>query len=259
MAAAVTASFLTACNTKKVAKKETDISIVEVEPTTSTTGEIVGTVPAETYPDFPISYPEIEKKRTGNVYEAEDALMTEGLVFDDTIPESKNKQTESEEETTQVERKPYSGDGYVTGFKNDGSTYVIFDVDVPSNQHYDISFCIYSDKEVNCRFSVNDKESASFLTKKNSEFILITLYGVFLTKGKTKIELRPLDGDIKLDYMKHPIVNTIWLLLFGWEFFLVQLISGIFCCITIIGIPAGIQAFKFSKLSLAPFGAQVKK
>ena len=202
MAAAVTASFLTACNTKKVAKKETDISIVEVEPTTSTTGEIVGTVPAETYPDFPISYPEIEKKRTGNVYEAEDALMTEGLVFDDTIPESKNKQTESEEETTQVERKPYSGDGYVTGFKNDGSTYVIFDVDVPSNQHYDISFCIYSDKEVNCRFSVNDKESASFLTKKNSEFILITLYGVFLTKGKTKIELRPLDGDIKLDYMK---------------------------------------------------------
>ena len=72
-----------------------------------------------------------------------------------------------------------------------------------------------------------------------------------------KLAFAPFGKKVRLDYMKHPIVNTIWLLLFGWELFLVQLISGLFCCITIVGIPAGIQAFKFSKLSLAPFGAKV--
>ena len=73
------------------------------------------------------------------------------------------------------------------------------------------------------------------------------------------LALAPFGKKVKLDYMKHPIINTLWLVFFGWELFLLQLVSGIICCITIIGIPAGLQAFKFSKLSLAPFGAKVKK
>ena len=35
--------------------------------------------------------------------------------------------------------------------------------------------------------------------------------------------------------------------------------AALLCCITIVGIPVGVQAFKFSKLSLAPFGTKVKK
>ena len=31
-------------------------------------------------------------------------------------------------------------------------------------------------------------------------------------------------------------------------------ISGCVCCITIIGIPVGLQCFKFAKLALCPFG-----
>ena len=197
--AAVTMTALTACNTKKV-QKNSDISISEIEETTTPT-EVVTTIPAETYPDYPISYPEIEKKRTGNVYEAEEALMTEGLVFSDEIPKKKNAEGE-DENPENPDVKPFSGDGYITGFKKDGSTFVIFEVDAPSNQHYDLSFSIASDKIVNCRVSVNEKETATFATKKGDDFTLVTLYGVFLTKGKTKIEFRSLDGDLKLDYLK---------------------------------------------------------
>ena len=74
-----------------------------------------------------------------------------------------------------------------------------------------------------------------------------------------KLSLAPFGKKVKLNYMEHPIINTIWILIFGWEMFLVQLIGGILCCITIVGIPVGLQAFKFSKLSLAPFGAKVKR
>ena len=50
------------------------------------------------------------------------------------------------------------------------------------------------------------------------------------------------------------VFNLIWLVLFGWGIFLAHLIAGALMCITIIGIPFGIQAFKLSTLALWPFG-----
>jgi uncharacterized membrane protein YccF (DUF307 family) len=50
------------------------------------------------------------------------------------------------------------------------------------------------------------------------------------------------------------LFNVIWLVLFGWAIFIAHLISGALLCITIIGIPFGIQAFKLSTLALWPFG-----
>ena len=38
---------------------------------------------------------------------------------------------------------------------------------------------------------------------------------------------------------------------------IVYLIAGAITCITIIGIPFGLQSFKMAKLALLPFGAQV--
>lgn len=51
--------------------------------------------------------------------------------------------------------------------------------------------------------------------------------------------------------------NILWLVLFGWEMFLVHIVAGVVLCITIIGIPFGIQAFKLSVLALWPFGRTV--
>jgi uncharacterized membrane protein YccF (DUF307 family) len=51
--------------------------------------------------------------------------------------------------------------------------------------------------------------------------------------------------------------NVVWLVLFGWAIFLGHLIAGALLCITIIGIPFGIQAFKLSVLALWPFGRSI--
>jgi len=53
------------------------------------------------------------------------------------------------------------------------------------------------------------------------------------------------------------IFNVIWLLLFGWEIFITHIVSGLLLCITIIGIPFGIQSFKLSVFALWPFGRTV--
>lgn len=53
------------------------------------------------------------------------------------------------------------------------------------------------------------------------------------------------------------IFNIIWLIVFGWEFAVTHAIIGLIFCITIIGIPFGLQHFKFAMLGLIPFGARI--
>lgn len=51
--------------------------------------------------------------------------------------------------------------------------------------------------------------------------------------------------------------NIIWLVLGGFFMFLEYVAAGIFLCLTIIGIPMGIQYFKLAGLALWPFGREV--
>ena len=53
------------------------------------------------------------------------------------------------------------------------------------------------------------------------------------------------------------IANVIWIIFFGIPMALENLLFGCIWCITIVGIPFGLQFFKIAKLSLAPFGAKV--
>ena len=53
------------------------------------------------------------------------------------------------------------------------------------------------------------------------------------------------------------IANLFWLIISGIPLALENLILGLICCITIIGIPFGKQFFKIAKLALTPFGASV--
>jgi uncharacterized membrane protein YccF (DUF307 family) len=55
------------------------------------------------------------------------------------------------------------------------------------------------------------------------------------------------------------LLNIIWLILGGFIVALVYLLGGIFWCITIIGIPFGIQCFKLAGLALAPFGREIRE
>ena len=54
------------------------------------------------------------------------------------------------------------------------------------------------------------------------------------------------------------LVNIFWLLFGGLELALGFFAVGCFFCVTLIGIPFGLQYFKFAKLSLMPFGATVR-
>lgn len=54
------------------------------------------------------------------------------------------------------------------------------------------------------------------------------------------------------------IMNIIWLIFLGWELALTHLIIGLILCITVIGIPFGLQHFKFAQLALIPFGARIR-
>lgn len=51
--------------------------------------------------------------------------------------------------------------------------------------------------------------------------------------------------------------NVIWIIFFGIPMALENLLFGCLWCITIVGIPFGLQFFKIAKLSLAPFGARI--
>jgi uncharacterized membrane protein YccF (DUF307 family) len=53
------------------------------------------------------------------------------------------------------------------------------------------------------------------------------------------------------------LFNIIWIIFFGWEFAIAHLTIGLMFCITIIGIPFGLQHFKFAQLGLIPFGARI--
>ena len=174
------ASAFAACDKKN--KMTASVPIVE-ETTAKKNAEPTTAVPVETFPDYPVTYPEIEKKASGNLYEAEKAELKGGAKAATDLPE-------------------FSGDGYVTGFGSEGKASVVFEIDVPSNQHYDLSFNISTDKAVTCRLKLGDEQLTEFRTTDNGKFTYITIYGVFLTKGKQKLEITPENGDMCLDYLK---------------------------------------------------------
>ena len=51
--------------------------------------------------------------------------------------------------------------------------------------------------------------------------------------------------------------NVIWILLCGLVICILEGITGVLFCITICGIPFGLQHFKLAKIALMPFGAVI--
>ena len=52
--------------------------------------------------------------------------------------------------------------------------------------------------------------------------------------------------------------NILWFIIVGLVSFITWLLVGVLWCITIIGIPFGIQCFKIGSFSLFPFGKKVR-
>ncbi len=55
------------------------------------------------------------------------------------------------------------------------------------------------------------------------------------------------------------LLNLLWIVFGGIEMALGNAFMGVLLCVTIIGIPWGKQFFKIAKVSLMPFGAEVRR
>ena len=53
------------------------------------------------------------------------------------------------------------------------------------------------------------------------------------------------------------IANILWLLGSGFAMALDHILTGLLLCLTVVGIPFGLQHFKLARLALFPFGAKI--
>ena len=54
------------------------------------------------------------------------------------------------------------------------------------------------------------------------------------------------------------LMNLLWILLGWWEIAVIHFVFGLILCITIIGIPFGMQHFKMAIASILPFGKEIR-
>lgn len=66
-----------------------------------------------------------------------------------------------------------------------------------------------------------------------------------------EVKMNPTSGCLTIGF------NVLWVICGWWEIALVHAFFGVILCITIIGIPFGIQHFKLAKYSLVPFGCKI--
>lgn len=52
-------------------------------------------------------------------------------------------------------------------------------------------------------------------------------------------------------------MNIIWILCGGIVISILHICFGVLCCMTIVGIPFGLQHFKMTQLALVPFGKKI--
>ena len=55
------------------------------------------------------------------------------------------------------------------------------------------------------------------------------------------------------------VMNLIWILVGCWEVTILHALLGIIFCITIVGIPWGIQHFKMTIAAIFPFGKEIRQ
>jgi len=73
-----------------------------------------------------------------------------------------------------------------------------------------------------------------------------------------KVSAAPFGKDIEFTRRRGSLLlNVLWLIFGGVPLALEEVGVGIVLCLTIIGIPFGLQHFKLAELALRPFGARI--
>ncbi len=80
----------------------------------------------------------------------------------------------------------------------------------------------------------------------------------FAPFGSTVVDRRVVTGHEDLGTGSLGLVlNVVWFLFAGWYIALAHILLGAVLCVTIIGIPFGLQHFKLAIIALAPVGKSV--
>ena len=80
----------------------------------------------------------------------------------------------------------------------------------------------------------------------------LAIFALFPFGQDTRMADRPASQDLI-----NVILNIVWLIFGGIWVMINHLFWGVVLCITIIGIPFGIQHFKMVKLAIWPFGREI--
>ena len=75
------------------------------------------------------------------------------------------------------------------------------------------------------------------------------------------LQLLPFGRDVYYDGagLGSFVLNVLWIVFGGIELAVANATIGVALCLTIVGIPFGMQSFKMAKLSLMPFGAKIRR
>jgi uncharacterized membrane protein YccF (DUF307 family) len=99
-----------------------------------------------------------------------------------------------------------------------------------------------------------------------SIILMITIIGIpfgLQTLKMASMAIWPFGRDTRVDVRAsgclYIIMNIIWLLAGGLWIALSHAFFGALLCITIIGIPFGLQHFKLTAIALSPFGRDIIK
>jgi uncharacterized membrane protein YccF (DUF307 family) len=97
-----------------------------------------------------------------------------------------------------------------------------------------------------------------------SIFLMITIVGIpfgLQTLKMASLSLWPFGRDTvvhtRASGCLYIIMNIIWLITGGIWIAITHAIFGLILCITIIGIPFGLQHFKLTAIALSPFGRDI--
>jgi uncharacterized membrane protein YccF (DUF307 family) len=97
-----------------------------------------------------------------------------------------------------------------------------------------------------------------------SLFLILTIVGIpfgIQTLKMAALAIWPFGRDTRVHSRAsgclYIIMNVIWLLTGGLWIAATHAIFGLFLCMTIIGIPFGLQHFKLTAIALSPFGRDI--
>lgn len=90
----------------------------------------------------------------------------------------------------------------------------------------------------------------------------ITIVGIPLGKQCFKfarLTLAPFGKEVSYEgSAASTVLNVLWIVVTGIPMAIENAVCGLTLCVSIIGIPLGLQYFKIAKLAFAPFGMEVK-